>query len=64
MRFADAAVSRRGQGKHWLFLGSHVDSDTGKPQHVLMLYPDTSQVGVGLLKELAGSLLCSYKVSL
>lgn len=60
MRFA--AVSRRGQGKHWVFLGSHVDAV--KPQHVLMFYPDTSQVGVGLFKKLAGSLLCSYKVSL
>lgn len=47
-----------------MFLASSVDSDTVKPQHVLMVYPDTSQVGVGLLKKLAGSLLYSYKVSL
>lgn len=47
-----------------MFLGSDADSDAVKPQHVLMVYPDTSQVGVGLLKKLAGSLLCSYKVSL
>lgn len=47
-----------------MFLGSDVDSDTVKPQHVLMAYPDTFQVGVGLLKKLAGSLLYSYKVSL
>lgn len=25
-----------------LFLGSDVDGDTVKPQHVLMLYPDTA----------------------
>lgn len=47
-----------------MFLGSDVDSDTVKPQHVLMVYPDTFQVGVGLLKKLSGSLLYSYKVSL